>query len=55
MTEEKDENLTVKDVVVLSMVATAVIIGVGGTAKIGQELAIEAIHKFKEKRNQKKQ
>jgi hypothetical protein len=40
---EKNENLTIKDVVVLSTVATATVMAVGGLARLGYDLAGEGI------------
>lgn len=54
-TEEINENLSVKDVIVLTTVATAVIIGVGGLAKLGRDLAEEGLIILKAKKARKNQ
>jgi hypothetical protein len=53
-TEEKNENLNVKDVVVLSAVSVTTIVAVGALARLGYDLAEEGIKILKAKRAQKK-
>jgi hypothetical protein len=53
-TNEKNENLTLKDVVVLSAAATATIMAVGGLARLGHDLAGEGLRNFKVRRAVKK-
>jgi hypothetical protein len=52
---EENENLTFKDVVVLSAAATATIIGVGALARLGYDLADEGLRKYKSRKAQKSQ
>ena len=54
-TEENNDDLSMKDVFVLSVVATTTIMGVGAIARLGYDLAEEGINKLKERRNKKNQ
>jgi|1185.fasta_scaffold00931_5 hypothetical protein len=54
MEEEKTDNLRIKDVVVLSTVTVAVIIGIGGLVQLGADLTAEGLKKLKTKKNQSK-
>lgn len=44
---EKNDNLTIKDVVVLSTVATATVMAVGGLARLGYDLGGEIVMKYR--------
>lgn len=51
---EKNENLSVKDVVVLSTVATATIMAVGALARIGGDLAETKLEIYRARKAVKK-
>lgn len=52
-TQNEEDNLSMKDVVVLSAVATATIIGVGALARLGADLYTEGVLKFKARKASK--
>lgn len=50
---EENENLNLKDVFVLSVIATTTIIGVGALARLGYDLMDEGLKKIKSRKAQK--